>query len=371
LGRAVYLHVGTAKSGTTYLQRAVAQNRLILSEAGLLYPGDDFSHFLAAVDLAGEGFKGYTYPEAEGAWQRVVDEAMAFSGDVLISHETLGAISPDPIRRAVDSFPGREVRVLVTCRDLGRQIPAYWQERVKNRYARTYSHYLKELFGSWNGGEASPNVIFWRSQNVIALVRRWSEAVGAANVRLVTVPPPGAAKDELWRRFRLAAELPEVEYDLEVASNPSLGTAETELLRRLNPLFPELTWPQYQNRVKSRLVTQELAEGRAHGKLSVPRSYRSSTAEMADQIIEFLRGSGCTVFGDLEDLRPSFGPETVMPEELSNEQLLDVSLRVLAAVAARGQLPPVMHHPSGREAARLAVTKAWQRLRRVPRDEGT
>ncbi len=363
MSRAVYLHVGTAKSGTTYLQRIMARNRDLLKRSGMLYPGDRSSHFMASMDLRESGFKGYVYPEAAGAWDQVVAEVQEFPGNALVSHETLARTPPKLVRKAVESFPDHDVRVIITCRDLGRQIPAAWQERVKNRNPQTYASFLEKVYGGWNDGETSGHTVFWRTQNLIGLTRRWSQAVGAENVRLVTVPAPGADPNELWSRFASAADLPDLDYEVDVAaSNASLGTAETELLRRLNPLFPEeLTWPQYESRIKNRFVLRDLSQHSTGGKLTVPEEHRAQTDKCAAQMIDNLRDSGCTVIGDLEDLRPAYRTQVSRPEDVSTEQLLDLSLHVLAGMASRRRPSPV--RLSGRQAARLLARKAWAKLR--------
>ena len=48
----VLLHVGTPKTGTSYLQDVLFRNRDHLEARGILYAADRFdAHFLAALDL--------------------------------------------------------------------------------------------------------------------------------------------------------------------------------------------------------------------------------------------------------------------------------------------------------------------------------
>lgn len=65
-------------------------------------------------------------PRALGIWKRLVDEADEWQNDVLVSHELLAAASPERAERAVQAFDC-EVYVVVTARDLQRQIPAEWR----------------------------------------------------------------------------------------------------------------------------------------------------------------------------------------------------------------------------------------------------
>ena len=103
--RRVYLHVGTPKSGTSYLQDKLALNRDELERQGLEYlrtrTGD---HFEAALDLIGErwageektaGASGTPWPPTPARSRR----------HVLISHEILAAADAESVARAMASFP--------------------------------------------------------------------------------------------------------------------------------------------------------------------------------------------------------------------------------------------------------------------------
>jgi hypothetical protein len=55
----VFLHIGIAKTGTTYLQGLMWHNRGLLERNGLRYPGDlPGDHFRASVDLREKPFAG-------------------------------------------------------------------------------------------------------------------------------------------------------------------------------------------------------------------------------------------------------------------------------------------------------------------------
>ena len=93
----LYLHVGVPKSGTTFLQRALLSNQDGLREAGFLYPGADHEEmFRAAMDVRSSYETWGRKPEdVAGAWQRLCTQARAFDGTSIISHEILGAASPE------------------------------------------------------------------------------------------------------------------------------------------------------------------------------------------------------------------------------------------------------------------------------------
>jgi hypothetical protein len=328
--RTVFMHVGIAKTGTTYLQRILFSHRDQLKAAGLLYPGrQSGDHYVASVDLRKLDTAKFEHLKSDGMWDRLADEVSRFDGNAVISHETFARCSTAEIRRVVQSCAGADVKVVLTVRDLGRQIPAVWQETLKNRAWSSYDDFLDDVFVNVDSGE---NKFFWRAQDVRKVVRRWGRQVGMDNVTVVTVPPPGAPKDELWKRFAASIQLPDVDIALpSAASNTSLGPAEAELLRYVNmALPPKFSWPRYSRVIKRQLAEQRLAR-RSSVRISVPEQWHETVRTRGQSTIRYLRGSGCRVIGDLSDLRPRLSPQTTAttPGELSREEILAVSGEVI------------------------------------------
>ena len=372
MSRTVYLHVGIAKTGTTYLQRTLFANRRLLERHGTRYPGPEpAAHFFGSLDLRGATFQGHVYDRVEGAWGRLVEQADTFGGNTLISHETLAHANVEQIERAVTSFSTADVRVVITSRDLARQIPAVWQEKVKNRGEVGFDEFLSQISVGWRR-KNRPRGGFWRAQDVAALVQRWGEAVGMDQVRLVTVPPVGADRTELWRRFARATDLPDLDYTFATGENPSLGVAEAELLRRLNPLLKDsLDWPQYEARIKRRLAETVLGPLDLQGRLRLPPRYRAEVVAITRASIDFLADSGVTVVGDLRDLEPSPGEEAGrQPDELDDAELLDAALQVVAVLASQPPQAPVGGYERGLRSYLAGssvkdVTRLlWSRVRR-------
>ena len=173
--RRVYLHVGTPKSGTSYLQDKLALNRDELERQGLEYlrtrTGD---HFEAALDLIGERWAGEE-KSARGQWEALAQDARKSRRNVLVSHEILAAAGPESVARAMASFPTHEVHVIVTARDLGRQIPAEWQERVKHRGGRDYTNFLKTLMRSYRTKDQA--LWFWKVQHLPRILATWGKGL--------------------------------------------------------------------------------------------------------------------------------------------------------------------------------------------------
>ncbi len=325
----VTLHVGTPKSGTTSLQNILAGNRELLREHGYLYPGDNQGHFIEALSLRDSGFRGHNFDSSEGAWERTVAEILAHDGPTLLSHEILGGSKRKIVKRAAESLPGRRLRVVITCRDLGRQFPAVWQEGVKNGDTITYEQFLSDAWEAWDGPGAATGM--WRGQNLAGVAERWGSVTGPENVTVVTVPPSGTDHDVLWRRFGEAIGLPEAGYVIpEKPRNPSLGTVETELLRRVVSRLPEdVPWPTYARQVKRRLAQRRLVKERVGGSLSVPEHHRDRTREVSAEMRDAIRAQGFRVVGDLADLEPAFLEGGTTPDDVTDEQLLERALDVL------------------------------------------
>ena len=100
-----FLHVGLPKSGTTYLQAVLAENKARLEDrAGLLFPGKNWLEQVRAVrDLRGLKSRGASADDA-GAWQSLVDEIAAWDGDAVVSMEWLGGAPTEQVGHVVASL---------------------------------------------------------------------------------------------------------------------------------------------------------------------------------------------------------------------------------------------------------------------------
>ncbi len=360
--RRVVLHVGTPKSGTTFLQWQLHLNRELLRASGYLYPGDLPSHFLHTMDLRKRGFDGRRYEGAEGAWDRLRAEVDAFDGPALVSHEMLGGIKRPMIERAQASFPDRELRVVVTCRDLGRQLPALWQERVKNGATFSFTEFLDRAEQQWREGPGRG--IPWAGQNIAAIARRWGGVVGPENVVLVTVPPSGSPPGELWPRFAEAAGL-DVEIELEKrGSNESMGTAEVELLRRINARLPEdLPFSDHPEHIKWHFAQQRLAGKSAVGPVSVPPERRPAFDAIAATMLDQVATEGYRVVGDLSDLRPAYRDGTP-PDAVADAAIADLAVEQLVALLVQDREGRRQQSPPPASLPQRAARRVARRLRR-------
>ena len=191
MSKRVLLHVGCPKTGTSYLQDVLFRNQQVLREHDILYPADRFdAHFLAALDLMTLPWGGLE-TEAVGAWDRLAAQVREWPGTSIISHEIFARATPTQVDRALGSLGDAEVHLVLSVRDLVRQIPAEWQENVKHRSHITYARFLQT--------DPRPGARLADRRRGSGPCRSCPTcSTGGATtlpperVHLVTVPPPGA-----------------------------------------------------------------------------------------------------------------------------------------------------------------------------------
>jgi hypothetical protein len=307
--RRVLLHVGTPKTGTSFVQDVLWLNRDSLAEQGILYHADRFDeHFLAALDLLELPWGGLEQ-QAVGAWDRLASRVRAWRGTVIVSHEILATATRQQVRRALESFgdpADTEVHVVVSARDLARQIPAEWQENVKHRRVVGYRSFLDKITDPRRTGDLAS--WFWGVQEVPDILDRWGAGLPSDRVHLVTVPKPGADRGLLWKRFATVLGLDAAALAPDTTrTNPSLGVPETALVRRLNERVNAgvLVGEDYRQFVRELLAHRTLSQRQGSPRLRLPDDVGSWAAELSEAWIAELSRRGYDVVGSLDELRPA------------------------------------------------------------------
>lgn len=365
---AVYLHVGAAKTGTTYVQNILFTNRAALRNAGLLYPGNAVrSHFWASQDLREMAFHGHVEPQVTGAWDRMIDDIRTFGGRAVIDHEILAAASADQIDRALADLAFAEVHIVFTARDIARQLPAAWQERVKNKDTLGYREFLDGVHAGLLG--TGPRKYFWPMHDVPNILARWSRNLPPEHVHVVTLPPPGGDPTLLWRRFASVLDIDPTAYDVDLSrENSSLTAAEAAVLRGLNAQITDVAvpWPVYRSAVKHGL-SGALGEGqRSTARIEVPADVFDWALEWSQSAVRELGTAGYDVVGDLAELVPADRPTGADPDAVPAEQRAEAATRMLAAMLGllAKESEATQRRPAGSAAAR-AGAKGGELARRV------
>lgn len=333
----VYLHIGSPKTGTTYLQNTLWDNREALLADGVLLPGRTRSLSLNAIqDLL-------KWRPADGdpptSWQRLTHEVRAWDGgSVVLSEEHLHKTTAAQFALITESFAGSQLEIVLTARDLVRSVPAQWQSSVRQRKTWTLGEYADAVCSVVKGEKLTGAAQhFWRRQDSPTIVRRFVQRLSVEQVTLVTVPPSGGDPDELWSRFCRACDLDFSATKPGEVSHESLGAASAEIMRLLNSsaLVEELGVADYKKTINHALSRHSLSPRRGEERgLAFPERHRAWAEEQAGRIVRNLEQTGIEVIGDLEDLRPRPSSRPyVDPDKLPADELLDAALGGLAGMA--------------------------------------
>lgn len=324
MARRVYLHIGTMKSATTYLQGVYDHNRRVLADAGLLWSGSG-DNFRATDDLLGTQ---RTRPGLDGAWKAMDSRLLAHDGDALISNELLAPISPQKAGRLVEALAPAEIHVIITARDLGRVIPSQWQESTRNRHAVTWSDFFASLRGD-EGADPKIGAAFWRKQDVAGLVTRWSKFVPLDRITVVTVPASGSPVTLLGERFSSVISVDPAEFEQPAYSNASLGGHSAELLRRINARTEDVDWLHYKWAYKNALARFVLTDrSGAEPQITLSQEQLDWACGRARTMVDAIVATGVRVVGDLDDLVPVPSAEEgpLDPTDATDSEMLEVAM---------------------------------------------
>ena len=345
MSRVVYLHVGAPKTGTTYLQDRIGLNARSLAEHGVHVPTGSplvspaLSQFRAALDLLGQDWGGAP-GHAQGAWEALAKKIRRRSGTVIVSHEILAPAPPEAVARAMaDLGEGgdTEVHVLYSARDLARQLPAAWQESVKQGRKWSYRRFLNrsERGRTW----------FQRAFDLPGVLGTWGAGLPPERVHVLTVPAPGSGGDSLWERFCRAAGVdPAWAPQDSDRANRSLGIAETQVVRQLNRRIKRATRreAEYDALIRQMLAQDQLVRRSSPPVRLPPERFDWAEGE-AQRWIDWIRTSGVDVVGDLEDLRPVRPAETERwrnPDRVAAKKQLRAAIDALAAMTQEAASRP-------------------------------
>jgi hypothetical protein len=310
----VVLHVGTMKSGTTYIQNGLIRGAPQLDEAGAFYVGGCFRAQTVAVG----GMVRSPDRLDPKPWQRLVGELRGRDGVAVFSQEFLSFARPANVAAVMRTLEGLEVDVVVTVRDQRRAIPAQWQTYARNLGTSSWPQFLREL-EPMVGGESGSSLALWkfrRAQDVPVIVRRWAGHPGVSSVALVSVPGGGADPTELWRRFCSAARLEvAVPPAARGAVNESLGYASCHVLTRVNRITTALPKRRYRHS-RTRVVQALLPLREREGRPELDRAGVRLADALNQRILDVAAEPGVITADSLAELAvegPADVPAEVVP----------------------------------------------------------
>ena len=340
------MHIGAPKTGTTYLQDRLSLNVKTLAAHDVHYPSRNaltepsLAQFRASLDLLDQDWGGPP-GHADGAWAALARRVRKVSGTVVISHEILAPALPAHVAKlkadlGVDRGES-ELHVVYSARDQGRQLPAAWQESVKQGRSWTYRRFLKRV--------QTRKPWFARAFDLPEVLGTWSSGLPPEHVHVVTVPHQRG--DTLWNRFSEVFGIDPAWAPVDSDNtNASLGVAETQLIRRLNRRMDRAARREetFDELIRQMLAEDRLVRRRSRPLLMPPHMHPWAVAE-AERWTEWIEGSGVDVVGDLADLMPApverfegfVDPDRVRPKAQLNSAL--DALTAMTREAARRDDP--------------------------------
>lgn len=378
----VFIHIGAPKTGTSYIQNVLYNNRELLEADGVTYPlSDGTSHHTMVWGLRWMVSKRKMGKRYQVAWHEVVRKVWEWQGHTAVLSSELFAFSSDrECKRVLSSFGDAEVHVIYTARDLARQAPEVWQEQLKNQKTFGYREYLDDLLTAEPKRFAKS---FWGGQDAVTVLANWSAGIDAKHVHVVTLPPAGSPPELLWQRFAsvIGVDVEDLETDLPV-TDPSISASAAEVLRRFNVRHGKtMTYRDFAATVRTRL--DPILTGIAAGDGLPPFSeqQRARLVELANQQITGIRAAGYDVVGSLDELIPaaavpgatevpSRGPDDVTDPEII-DAMLDILYEVLRRQPEPAPPPKAQQGRRNRPGQRRAAKKAQAQKRRGRAEQGS
>lgn len=329
----VFLHIGAPKSGTTFLQSILWENRHQLRKEGLLVPGRQLVDYNLAAVAARSPQLGNGRPAR--TWRRLVRESCAWSGTAVLSAEWFCRSPEELVPRMVEAFDDAEVHVVYTARALVPLVTAAWQESLKTGHQETLSEFVTALNDDrrrWS----------WWSIDPAVVLERWRSYVPVDRVHVVTVPPPGSDPLLLLRRFAGVVGFDADGVETGVAqANESLSVEAAELVRRVAPRVDEIVgfadypWPD-RYRWLRRYFAHGLMVPLAGHRIALDDSDAAQIAGRAERTVMSLEAARHPIEGDLRELiGPATHPGALRPQDVSESAMLELAVPVMAELIAR------------------------------------
>lgn len=370
--RRCYVHIGLQKTGTSFLQSVLWDSTEALRAQGVeLLPGSRDEAFRLMVALLRR--RGGDDSRAARVLDALRRQASASGAATLvITEESLSAADEAQVEELTAALDGLEVHVVVTARDLARQLPSVWQQKVKAGREFSFAQFVEDVLA--RRPSARP---FWAYQDLPAIVGRWAGAVPAERVHVVTVPQRGAAGPTLLDRFCSVIGVDAATLTVDAArSNARLGYAQADLLRRVNLLGdPDARRGRGYERTLKFYLGDTVLAAQGGRPAQAPGTVRQWCIETAEQHIAALVDGGYHVVGSLQDLLPAGDSFALDEQVVAEAEVADAAARALAQMVAdrdrdRAEIRRLRAELEERTPAGAASTRAG-RLRRVLQRRGS
>lgn len=339
------MHIGCPKSGTSHIQARLSANHDEAARQGLYWPMPWGRQVRAVRDVRSLGVDDRLKPA--GAWTHLCREINSWEGGAaLVSMEWLVGLRPHQIKSCIEALEPARVEVVCSARDLGRTLPAHWQESTQNYKQWTWDEFVSAVTSDSDVRHPA-KAEFWNQHNVPNILRRWNAVVPMDRIHLVTIPPAGTDPDALWQRFASVLPIDGSRFHPPDRQNTSLGVVSASLMRRVNEeaRVRGVSKAVYTRYIKQLLGKQVLAQrSESEDPIAVPRRVEAWLRRRADSMVRELADMPVDVVGSLDDLFPRPAPsDGRSPNAVNDHELLAAAVSTLVEVLevmARGDAGP-------------------------------
>jgi hypothetical protein len=328
----IYLHIGPMKTGTTYLQQALSDNKGLLDAHGVLVPGSRprSDHVKAVRDITGVDGHRDTRTFA-GAWASLREEMLAHPGHSSVVSQEFLSFARGHAKSVVRSLAPAQVHIVLTVRDASRVAPASWVTSTGNRNIASWPEHLAALAGS---GDRAVRRRALRALHLPRILRAWATAVPPNHLHVVTVPPPGAPDRLLWDRFAAVIGAANVPVDLNgTARRESYGYISADLMRRVNAQVQDMPNPEY-HRAKRWLLDDTLKKRTGEPRVPVSQLQLDIAQKWNSRSRTVIEKSRAQVSGDLNDLCVTGRADVEVAELPSEDDTLTAATEAASTMQA-------------------------------------
>lgn len=266
----LFLHVGAMKTGTTYVQHLMQDNRAVLEAAGWWVPEHkrvvQATRELLELDGVALGSRGGRTGGLEAAprWSALLDEARARTTQpgcrgAVMSMEFLSFMNPTGAALVRESAADLDLHVVLTARDAVHALPSQWQSLTRNGQDLSWPDFAAAARAGRQKPPVPGHPAFRRTQDLPRMLRTWGGVVRPERLALVTVPRGrDASRSLLWERLCGLLGVDPATTVATAFDNPQLGYGSCELMRLVNGAGMEQGAPRAYRKVVRRLTRDHL-----------------------------------------------------------------------------------------------------------------
>lgn len=328
----IYVHIGAPKSGTTFIQTILWNNKERLATNGILLPGlRRYDH----VEVANYVRSSAPSKSSAATWRRINEQIRSWPGTVILSNEWFTLATSDQVRKFVDALRPAQVHIVFTARNFVYTVPAAWQEMLKlgvgQSFEEFYTAFDESKAGRWG----------WKTMDASIVLPVWTGSVPVEQTHIVTVPPRSLGTGLLWERFAAVCGLNASAFRTDSAfANESIGAESARLLELIGPeirhaVEADRGQPTSQYRFIRNYFSHSLLAPLGGTKIGVDSKYIAKLNTRSEATVNQLRDAGYAVEGNLDELRNGDLPESLPPEKVEGEAVLSVALSIIPQLLGR------------------------------------